>query len=595
MFQSRNSSRTGNSHSHSHTQPHHPAHAPKHDAKHTSHAPKHPHSAPHAIHDAPSHGAHKTHAPAHHAAPAHKNPMITRGGPDDSKPTTHASHGSHGSHAPHTSHAKEPAVKLFSELALSAPVLKALVEEGYTVPTPIQAQAIPQLMAGKDMFGCAQTGTGKTAAFALPILHLLTTEKRDTAHRGAHVPRALILSPTRELATQIGDSFAAYGRHTGLRGTCIFGGVSQGRQVRALRDGIDILVATPGRLIDLVEQRLVDLSQIKIFVLDEADRMLDMGFIAPIRRIASLLKADRQTMMFSATMPKEIMRLAESLLKNPVKVAVTPVASAAPLIEQSLYMVQKRMKPALLEHILQEAKVSRGLVFTKTKHGADKLTKILNRASITATAIHGNKAQNQRERALDGFRSGRCRILVATDVAARGLDVDGITHVFNFDLPMEPEGYVHRIGRTGRAGATGIAISFCDGEERGLMRDIERITGKRFNPITKLPALPEPAAPTHADDDRDERRHYGGGNSRGHSGRPGWSKPATGQGHAPSHASSHPARPSHAPHTGRPRTEGTGHTPRAHADGQGMDKQGFQGKRGSYNTSRRPTRPHGHR
>jgi ATP-dependent RNA helicase RhlE len=369
--------------------------------------------------------------------------------------------------------------------------MQAIVEEGYTIPTPIQAKGIPPALEGRDILGCAQTGTGKTAAFALPILHRLLTAPADNARRGAATPRALILSPTRELASQIADSFAAYGRHTALSHTSVYGGVSQVHQVRALRRGVDILVATPGRLMDLMEQRLVDLSGVTILVLDEADRMLDMGFIQPIRRIASALPAGRQTMLFSATMPREIMHLADSLMRNPVKVAVTPVASLAPMVAQSVYMVPRMRKQALLEHLLAQTGVDRAVVFTKTKHGADKVARRLHLAGISSQAIHGNKAQNQRQRALDAFRRGRSRVLVATDVAARGLDVDGITHVFNFDLPMEPEGYVHRIGRTGRAGATGIAISFCDHEERSQLRDIERLTGTKFAPITTLPVLPE--------------------------------------------------------------------------------------------------------
>jgi len=514
MPHSRSSSNSNSGHSnHAHR-----SNKPSHPKAHGGNSHGHSNGRPQHRSSGSSHGSHQSRDSRGSHAPSH-NKLIARGGPDDVIQANIA-----------VSTPVTPDAKLFSELNLSAPVLRALTDEGYTTPTAIQAQAIPPLMAGSDLLGCAQTGTGKTAAFALPILHLLTTEKRDMTNRGPYLPRVLVLSPTRELATQIGESFQAYGRHTGLRGTCIFGGVSQGRQVRALRDGIDILVATPGRLIDLIEQRHVDLSQIKILVLDEADRMLDMGFIAPIRRIVSLLAPARQTMMFSATMPREIMKLADSLLKNPVKVAVTPVASAAPMIEQSLYMVQKHMKPALLEHILQESKVTRAVVFTKTKHGADKLSKVLNRSGISAVAIHGNKAQSQRERALDGFRAGRSRILVATDVAARGLDVDAITHVFNFDLPMEPEAYVHRIGRTGRAGAKGIAISFCDGAERGLMRDIERVTGKRFNAITQLPALPEPLPPTAEEREADRRSYeernsggYGGG--RSHSARPGWNRP----------------------------------------------------------------------
>ncbi|MFG0283818.1 MAG: DEAD/DEAH box helicase [Phycisphaerales bacterium JB039] len=376
----------------------------------------------------------------------------------------------------------------FSSLNLSRPILDAIAEEGYTTPTPIQAKAIPPALAGRDLLGCAQTGTGKTAAFALPILHRLLTAPADKTRRGPVLPRALILSPTRELAGQIADCFAAYGRHSGLRHTVIYGGVSQHRQVRDLQRGVDIVVATPGRLMDLMQQRCVDLRAVEILVLDEADRMLDMGFIEPIRRIAAALPADRQTLMFSATMPRPIMSLADSLLRDPVKVAVTPVASAAPRIEQSLYMIDRPGKSALLAHLLDGPGVDRALVFTRTKHGADKLTRTLARAQVSAQAIHGNKSQNQRQRALDAFRSGRSRVLVATDVAARGLDVDGVTHVFNYDLPMEAEAYVHRIGRTGRAGAAGVAISFCDREERGLLRAIERLIGTRFKP-SQTPAV----------------------------------------------------------------------------------------------------------
>ena len=403
----------------------------------------------------------------------------------------------------------------FSSLGLSPSLLRALTDEGYTTPTPIQAKAIPSALEGRDLLGCAQTGTGKTAAFALPILHSLMALPADKSRRGPVPIRALVLSPTRELATQIAESFSTYGRHTGLTLATVFGGVSQFHQVRALQRGIDILVATPGRLMDLMQQGHVKLGQVGVFVLDEADRMLDMGFIQPIRKIASELPANRQTMLFSATMPKEIMKLADSLLENPVKVTVAPVAATASLIEQSVYMVPRQRKNALLEHVLVDQSVNRAVVFTRTKHGADRLTRHLNDAGITATAIHGNKAQNQRERALAAFRSGRMRVLVATDVAARGLDVDGITHVFNFDLPMEPEAYVHRIGRTGRAGATGIAISFCDSEERGLLRDIERLTGKRIPSINELPALPEQRQPSA--ESRDQRpAHVHQGHGGGH-------------------------------------------------------------------------------
>lgn len=369
----------------------------------------------------------------------------------------------------------------FSELRLSTPILRALEQEGYTTPTPIQAQAIPHALEGRDVLGCAQTGTGKTAAFALPILHRLSNAPVDKSQRGPRRARALILSPTRELAVQIAESFEAYGSGTGLEHTVIYGGVSQFHQEKALKRGVDIIVATPGRLIDLMDQRIVDLSGIEVFVLDEADRMLDMGFIHPIRRIATgITTPSRQTLLFSATMPREIMQLAHSLLRDPVKVSVNPVSSAAPLIEQGVYMVGRSQKAALLGHLLAEPKVTRALVFTRTKHGADKVCRGLSRAGIEADAIHGNKSQPQRRRALERFRSGRARVLVATDVAARGLDVDEITHVFNYDLPVEPEAYVHRIGRTGRAGATGIAVSFCDGEERPLLRDIERLTGSKI-------------------------------------------------------------------------------------------------------------------
>jgi ATP-dependent RNA helicase RhlE len=369
----------------------------------------------------------------------------------------------------------------FSELSLSPVLLRALSHEGYTTPTPIQAKAIPPALAGRDVLGCAQTGTGKTAAFALPLIQRLMTEPVDKAERGPRSARALVLSPTRELASQIGDSIAAYGRESGIVHTTIYGGVSQFHQERALRRGVDVIVATPGRLIDLMEQGLVDLSRVRILVLDEADRMLDMGFIQPIRRIASatMAPARRQTMLFSATMPREIVRLAESLLRDPARVAVENVASAAPKIEQSVFMVEKKRKQDLLETLLEDRSITRAVVFTRTKHGADRVGKRLFQAGVRAETIHGNKAQNQRKKALERFRAGQARVLVATDVAARGLDVDGISHVINFDLPVEAEAYVHRIGRTGRAGATGIAYAFCDAEERGLLKDIERLIGAR--------------------------------------------------------------------------------------------------------------------
>ena len=402
----------------------------------------------------------------------------------------------------------------FKSLKLNQTILQALADEGYEKPTPIQAKAIPPILEGRDVLGCAQTGTGKTAAFALPMIQRLSEAPVDKAHRGPKHPRARIHpSPTRASSpAQIGESFATYGRHAGLSHTVIYGGVSQFHQVKAIHRGVDVLVATPGRLMDLMEQRIVTLKEVGIFVLDEADRMLDMGFIQPIRRIASQLPRPRQTLLFSATMPKEIMHLADSLLHDPVKVSVTPVSSAAPLIEQRLYMVQMRQKMALLEYILDDAAVQRVLVFTKTKHGADRVCKNLNHDGVPAVAIHGNKAQNYRTRALDGFKSGKTRVLVATDVAARGLDVDDITHVVNFDLPMEPEAYVHRIGRTGRAGATGIAIPFCDSQERDLLRAIQRLTGKQI-PVEQLPA----GMPTndHASAGHGHDRGHDRGSSRG--------------------------------------------------------------------------------
>ncbi|MCE9591655.1 MAG: DEAD/DEAH box helicase [Planctomycetes bacterium] len=425
----------------------------------------------------------------------------------------------------------------FQELGLAEPILRALTAEGYTTPTPIQARAIPHVLLGKDLLGCAQTGTGKTAAFALPIIQRLMAgrpapaaaqhaapapshaapaqpQHRPGQYRSASQPapaqpasrsnhvthvthahghnhgqdvpnrqparrtRALILAPTRELAAQIGDSFRVYGRFAHLRYTVIFGGVGQNPQVRALREGVDIVVATPGRLMDLMEQGHVDLRHIEVFVLDEADRMLDMGFIHDIRRIAAKLPplTARQTLLFSATMPNDIRALAASLLNKPVGVEVAPVSATADKIEQAVYYVDKRNKTLLMIHLLEKTSFTRTLVFTRTKHGADKLAKQLDTVGIRAEAIHGNKSQNARERALNNFRSGKTPILIASDIASRGIDIDEISHVINYDLPNVPETYVHRIGRTARAGASGIAISFCDPEERSYLRDIERLT-----------------------------------------------------------------------------------------------------------------------
>jgi ATP-dependent RNA helicase RhlE len=367
----------------------------------------------------------------------------------------------------------------FSQFGLAQPILRAVASEGYTLPTPIQLQAIPHVVAGRDLLGCAQTGTGKTAAFALPVLHRLSTAKQE-GRRGI---RVLVLSPTRELAAQIGESFRAYGRHTGLRHTVVYGGVGQQPQVRALQSGVEILVATPGRLCDLMNQGFIDLSPVEILVLDEADRMLDMGFMPDLRRVIVKLPAARQTLFFSATMPKEIERLANAILRDPVRVRIAPVKATAELISQSVYLVSNDEKPQLLKHYLTNETITRAIVFTRTKHGADRVTRRLNRAGIQAEAIHGDKSQAARQRTLANFKSNRTNVLVATDVAARGIDVDNVSHVLNYDLPQEPETYLHRIGRTGRAGASGIAVSFCEYGERGQLRAIECLIRKQLEII----------------------------------------------------------------------------------------------------------------
>jgi len=354
--------------------------------------------------------------------------------------------------------------------------MRSLTMEGYTQPTPIQQQAIPVALEGRDLLGCAQTGTGKTAAFSIPILqHLFQDKQQGKIGKGIS---ALILTPTRELAIQIHESIEAYGRYLGLKHLVIFGGVSQHPQTDALRRGTDILIATPGRLLDLMQQGFIHLDSIRFFVLDEADRMLDMGFIHDVKKVIKHLPAKRQTLFFSATMPAEIASLANSILTQPVKVEVTPVSSTAQTITQSLYHVEKGNKKYLLIHLLEDKTIERVLVFARTKHGSDKIVKDLVRAGITAEAIHGNKSQNARQRALGNFKSGSTRVLVATDIAARGIDIDELTHVINYELPNVPETYVHRIGRTGRAGASGIALSFCDQEEKEYLRDIQKLIGK---------------------------------------------------------------------------------------------------------------------
>jgi len=363
--------------------------------------------------------------------------------------------------------------------------LKALETEGYTEPTPIQQESIPHILRGKDLLGCAQTGTGKTAAFAIPILQNLMLQQKEDAY--SHGIKALILTPTRELAIQIDESFGAYGKHLGLRHTVIFGGVSQYHQTNELRRGVDILIATPGRLLDLIAQKLISLNTIKMFVLDEADRMLDMGFIHDVRKIIALLPQQRQTLFFSATMPPEITKLSSSILTNPVRVEVAVVSSTAENVDQHIYLVEKNDKRQLLIHLLKNGNIQNALVFTRTKYGADKIAKDLHRANIKSDAIHGNKTQAARQKALNNFKEGKIRVLVATDIAARGIDVDELTHVINFELPNIPETYVHRIGRTGRAGNSGSALSFCDMEERAYLRDIHKLINQTIPVVEDHP------------------------------------------------------------------------------------------------------------
>lgn len=365
----------------------------------------------------------------------------------------------------------------FEDLNLIDPILSALKEEGYTKPTPIQAQAIPIVLKGKDLLGCAQTGTGKTAAFSIPVLQLM--HKEGEKPQGKRPIRTLILTPTRELAIQIGESIANYGKNLPLRHRVIFGGVKQHAQVSALKQGVDILVATPGRLLDLMNQGYVKLNNIEYFILDEADRMLDMGFIHDVKKVIAKLPNKRQSLFFSATMPKEIVKLSAAILTDPLKVEVTPESTTAETIYQVVYFVDKGNKRNLLKEVIEERNIERALVFTRTKHGADRVAKTLTKQGINAQAIHGNKSQNQRQNALNSFKDNKTRVLVATDIAARGIDIDELTHVFNYELPNVPESYVHRIGRTGRAGADGVAISFCDALERKYLKDIQKLIGQK--------------------------------------------------------------------------------------------------------------------
>ena len=407
----------------------------------------------------------------------------------------------------------------FKELHIIEPILKALSAEGYTNPTPIQEQAIPILLRGKDLLGAAQTGTGKTAAFAVPILQQIYLNKQEN-----NVPqkiKALIVTPTRELAIQIADSFTAYGKFTGIKNTVIFGGVKQGAQTDSIRQGVDILVATPGRLLDLMQQGFIKLTDIEYFVLDEADRMLDMGFIHDIKKIIAKLPTKRQSLFFSATMPPDIISLSRKILGNPEKVSVTPEQTTAEKVEQALYFVSKKGKPKLLVHLLQTELHGSVLVFSRTKHGANKIVKILDKANINAGAIHGNKSQVARQLALNNFKSGKTSVLIATDIAARGIDVEELSHVINYDLPNIPETYVHRIGRTGRAGASGIALSFCDAEEKPYLRDIQKLIDQEIRVVEEHPFIgimeeeevksvtPTPGPSPY------RRKPNNGGNSRG--------------------------------------------------------------------------------
>jgi ATP-dependent RNA helicase RhlE len=446
-------------------------------------------------------------------------------------------------------------VTSFNDLNLSAPLLKAVAAEGYDTPTPIQARAIPELLKGRDLLGIAQTGTGKTAAFALPILERLSKSTERVARTACKV---LVLSPTRELASQIGESFKTYGRNLKVTRTVVFGGVSIGKQIEILRGGIDVVVATPGRLVDLIERRALTLAHVEVLVLDEVDQMLDLGFIHDIRKITGMLPKQRQNLFFSATMPKEIANLAAGLLNDPVRVEVAPVATTAERVNQSVIHVEPANKVKLLVDILKDNNMTRTLVFTRTKHGADKVMKALSTAGYTAAAIHGNKSQANRERALAGFKAGKILVLVATDIAARGIDVDGVSHVVNYDLPHVPESYVHRIGRTARAGADGDAIAFCTPEDRGLLRDIERtirqsvpvkehalgLKGVKdlapnhgWNPVGKSKSVP----PSHprGEGRKPAKPHHRGQASRSHSAE---GEPRKDAG-KPAHASHAPAKP----------------------------------------------------
>jgi ATP-dependent RNA helicase RhlE len=433
-------------------------------------------------------------------------------------------------------HAKDPVLTQFTDLGLAKPLLKALADEGYTVPTPIQAQAIPGVLSGRDLLGIAQTGTGKTAAFALPILHRLAENRKPAPRRSC---RVLVLSPTRELATQIGESFKTYGKQIGVSVAVVFGGVKYGGQLRAMAPGVDVLVATPGRLIDHLQEKTISLDGVEIFVLDEADQMLDMGFIMPIRRIVKYLPKQRQNLFFSATMPSEIEKLTVEILNpNPLKVSVAPQATTVEKVNQRVLFVEQPRKRALLSELFDDASFKRVIVFTRTKRGADRVARGLEQVGVEAAAIHGDKSQGQRERALAQFKAGEVRALVATDIAARGIDIDAVSHVVQYELPNVPEAYVHRIGRTARAGADGSAVAFCADDERNLLKDIEKVTRQRIPSFDRrndrhlgaaTAAMPDPGGKPDRADTRGTQAHRGqhaqkrnrnhaagGGNGGGH-------------------------------------------------------------------------------
>ena len=466
-------------------------------------------------------------------------------------------------------------VTTFTEFGLAEPILRALVSENYTTPTPIQAQTIPLALQGRDVVGIAQTGTGKTAAFALPILHKIATNRTRPDKKSC---RVLVLSPTRELSGQILESFRTYGRNINVSATLTIGGVPMGKQVRAMMNGLEVLVATPGRLLDLVRGNAVRLRQVEFLVLDEADRMLDMGFIHDIKKIVALLPKERQTLFFSATMPDAIADLAKHMLRDPARVAVTPVASTVEKIDQRVILLDRSAKQATLVRLLQEPKVDRALVFTRTKHGADAVVKRLLKSGLPAEAIHGNKSQSNRERVLSAFRSGALRTLVATDIAARGIDVDGITHVINFDVPNVADSYVHRIGRTARAGATGIAISLCDHEEMAYLRDIERLikmTIPATDQRTEQQRAAKPAGAHAPEEHRNASRNKRQRNRRGGGGQ---------------HGQGHNGR-----HDNKPRREGSPHQTSAqaspHHDGNDISAVGFLREPRGNNHRQRRTEP----